>query len=351
MLLKNINNYFLFILLGLTLFNCSNNKHNSQKERVIKDMLNRTVSIPDTVQSVICVKPGCLRILSYLKAGNMAAGVEEYEKRNTAPYNLANPQYKKAKIIGPMHGGDPELITAANPDIIFTTYTTVNDANRLQNQTGIPVIALQYGDPILYRNEFLNAIKLMGEIINKKERADTLISFINNIINELDSLTHTKKTQEAYIGGVSFKGVHGISSTSPQYPPFEFVNVKNIAAKYTTPNNNIFIDKEEIIKLNPELLFIDYAGVSIIRDEINNPAFKDMQALKNNNIYYLYPYNSYTTNYATVFVNAYISGKTVYPDIFSHININNKAGEIYKMMLGKNIFNEFKKQFNSTKLQ
>ena len=52
-------------------------------------------------------------------------------------------------------GGDAELIMAVQPDVIFMSSTTAGDADDLQRRTGIPVVALEYGDlgakrPIFY---------------------------------------------------------------------------------------------------------------------------------------------------------------------------------------------------------
>ena len=102
---------------------------NNKKE--IVDMLGRTVSMPEKVERVVGVEAGALRLIVYLNASELVVGIEDTELDAMNPYNLAHPELVNLPVIGPMHGGDAELITAQQPDVIFWTYTTVDDADEL----------------------------------------------------------------------------------------------------------------------------------------------------------------------------------------------------------------------------
>lgn len=47
--------------------------------RVVTDALGRQVTIPAKVERVICSGSGCLRLLTYLQAQNLAVAVDELE--------------------------------------------------------------------------------------------------------------------------------------------------------------------------------------------------------------------------------------------------------------------------------
>ena len=143
---------------------------------------------------------GALRLAVYLGATEMVVGVEEIEKTSlTRPYILAHPQLAKLPSLGPFHGGDAELITASQPDVIFWTYTTKGKADALQQKTGIPVIALDYGDLDLYKDRFYKSLKLMGEIIHREQRATAIIDYLEKSIMDLQKRTKITDLKNRYI--------------------------------------------------------------------------------------------------------------------------------------------------------
>ncbi|MHB8164979.1 MAG: TroA family protein, partial [Methanoregula sp.] len=119
---------------------------NSGKITVI-DMANRTVDVKKDPQRIIGVGAGALRMICYLQAADQVVGVDDREqlKYNTSgfgmpsgidkPYDLANPDLSTRPFIGG-RAGDPELIAAQNPDVVFFTFTTGKDAQTLQEKSG-----------------------------------------------------------------------------------------------------------------------------------------------------------------------------------------------------------------------
>ncbi|HUX58333.1 MAG TPA: ABC transporter substrate-binding protein [Bacteroidales bacterium] len=333
-----------FILIFFILLSCTPKKL-KHEGRKINDMLGRTVELPDSITGIIGISPGTVRLLAYLNAVPMLKGVEETETRGNRPYNMAYPEIATMPVIGPMFGGDAELIAGQKPDVIFSTYITTSEADELQTKTGIPVIALQYGDPGKKKELFYNSLSLIGNIIGKKQRTDSVIAYIEHVIEDLDARTKDipeNKKPEIYIGGVSNRGAHGITSTDPSYGPFPFINTKNIAQEYTTNDHSIYIDIEQLIKWDPDIIFLDCAGIEIIKKEIddNKKTYNTLKAFRDSMIYLVQPYNSYTTNFATELVNSYYIGKTIYPEQFSDIRVENIAGSIYTTLLGSNVYKQ-----------
>lgn len=319
-------------------------KQTKHRGRIITDMLGRKVEVPDTINSIIGIRPGAVRLLTYMQAVTYIKGIEEVEKRSLKPYNMAYPELSSLPIIGPMHGGDAELISAQKPDVIISTYISITEANELQSKTGIPVIALQYGDLEKNKTMFYNSLTVIGDIIGKTQRADSVIAFFEQIINDLHTRTNQidkKDKHDVYIGGVSSRGAHGITSTDNAYEPFIFVNANNIAQTLKGQNHSINIDIEQLIKWNPDIVFLDCAGLEIIKQEIHdNPEiYHSLKAFSDSLVYQIQPHNWYTTNFGTVLVNSYFVGKTIYPQQFSDIDLEQTADSIYTVLLGSNVFN------------
>lgn len=315
----------------------------------VHDMLGRQITLPKKIERVVCLRAGALRLLVYLDASHLAVGIEEAERRSDRTYMLAQPQLQDLPVIGPQMGGDAELITAARPEVIFMTFTTRAQADRLQKRTGIPVVALQYGDFSGQRKILYQSMELMASILGKEERAAALITYIEDSIRELEQrtreITHSHAPR-VYIGGVSYRGARGITSTEPHYPPFAFVNAENVAAqihpKTINPIQGTYIDKEQLILWNPETLFVDLFSQHLVRPDLQpgSPLSGTLSALQKGEVYGLLSYNNYATNYETLLVNAWYVGKVLYPEAFEDIRIPEKADEIFETFLGDPVYHQ-----------
>lgn len=334
---------FIALILG-----CNNpgvqTSDNEESTKEIIDMTGRTVSVPEDVGSIVGIGPGALRLLVYIEQQDKIAGVEEVETDIKRPYIMANEDLSKLPLIGPSHGGDAELIMSQNPDVILWTYTSASDADRLQRQTGIPVIALKYGNMGSERETLFEALEIASDITNSQEKADETISYINHLIDDLNTRTKdAEKKNDVYVGGLAHRGSHGIGSTEPSYPPLEFLNTKNLASGID--DDHAFVSVEKIIDWSPGIIFIDSQGYKISQDELSKAAFSSVEAIQNEELYRLWPYNWYTTNFETLFVNSYYMGSVLYPEEFSDISIEEKADDIYKNFVGEGLYEEMKQMY------
>jgi iron complex transport system substrate-binding protein len=283
----------------------------------------------------------------YIDAVGKIAGIEDVEHNNDRPYILAHPELLELPTIGPMMGGDAELILKARADAIFMTYTTVEDADRLQTQTGIPVVAIDAPEFAIARDTLFSTFRLLGEMLHKEARADSLIQFINYNIEELDKRTNNIPDSEksgVYIGGVPYSGAHGITSTQPYYPPFMFLNAKNVAAEVRDERyshvRGTYIDKEQLLLWNPRYIFIDNSGLLLSRNDLTPPntLSRSLDAIQNGQTHVVMPYNNYATNYELVLANAWYIGKVLYPEQFADIDIKEKTNEITQQFLGTKLY-------------
>jgi iron complex transport system substrate-binding protein len=331
------------------------------------DGLGRNVTIPENVEKVVCSGAGCLRYLAYLQAQDYVVGVDSLEKTKNEiegrSYVLANPQLKDYPLIGEARGkDDPEKIIEINPQVILKTSMigqssapTATEADTLQSKTGIPVVSLPYGSLSNEKSkaEMYSSLRIMGKVVGKQERAEEVIDYINATMQDLENRTADIPESErktVYVGGVSMAGAHGIISTEPAYPPFLWVNAKNVAAGMGTGHADIA--KEAFIDWDPEYIFIDIGTLQLgnegaIGELKNDPSLKGLSAVKKGNVYGVIPYNFYSTNYESVLANAYFVGKVLYPDRFEDINPEAKADEIYTFFVGKPVFSDLNKQYDN----
>jgi iron complex transport system substrate-binding protein len=338
-------------------------------EKTITDGYGRSVTIPAEVKEVLCSGSGCLRYLTYLGGQDLIVGVDSIEKEpqtmDARGYALLNPQFKDYPLFGEFRGkDDPEKIIGIAPQLVFktgltgsgtTATTNAEEGNKLTEKTKIPVVMIPYGSlrDAKEQAEMFSALRIMGDVIGKKERADELITYIEEAISDLETRTKDIPESEqktAYVGGVSYAGAHGIISTEPAYPPFIWTHVKNVAGKMGTQHADVA--KEAIVDWDPEYLFMDVGTLQMdseggIGELKNDPALQGLSAIKNGNVYGVLPYNFYNTNYENVLADAYFIGKTVYPDKFADIDLEKKTDEIMTKFLGASPLKQINSQYKN----
>lgn len=349
------------VILSLILGGCSTPAKPSadSEKRVVTDLLGREVEVDARVKRVVAIGPGALRLLSYFRDVDLIAGIEQMDKDSSMgkPYVMANPSYAKLPVIGqggPNNAPDPEKILAVQPDVIFSTYASDKaSADNLQSKTGIPVVALSYGKTSTFDPAVNTSITLIGKVIGKEERAREIVDFIEECKRDLDERTKNIPEEEkpsAYVGGLGMRGSHGIESTQSNYSLFNAVNAKNVADE-TGKTGSVMIDKEKLLEWDPDKIFMDGGGFQLIRQDYQkNPEFyHSLSAVKNGELYLQLPYNFYTTNIDTAMANAYFIGKTLYPEQFKDIDPEKKADEIYKFLLGKELYEQMAREFGGYK--
>lgn len=341
-LIKSIGLIFFMLLLSCKTGSTSPSRQNT----TITDMLGRTVSVPQDIKKIVGLNPGALRLLIYMDAVSLVSGVEDVEQRYGRPYAMAYPQLAEKPIIGPMKGGDAELLTVNHPDVIFITYATTGQADALQQQTGIPVIVLNPGNLSTQRPLFDQSLHLIGQILDRAARADSLIRFIDKQTSRLKNLGATAPCQPTvYLGGASYSGARGITSTVPQFEAFSFLNAHNVAngialSPASGSIRGYTIDVEQLINWNPDHLFIDAAGFALVAPQITPgmPLHDTLDAIQNNQVHTLMPYNWYGTNYESVLANGWFVASVLYPGMA--IDFETESRGIYREFLGVDIFDE-----------
>lgn len=324
--------------------------------RTVTDAMDRTITVPDTVERVICSGSGSLRLLSYLQGQHLVVAVDDIETRrnefDARPYALANPQFKTLPVFGQFRGQDnPERILTLEPQpqVIFKVFGGMGyDPDELQAKTGIPVVVVDGGNLGGKRDLFKTSVHLMGTIIGKEQRAAELIAGVEATIADLQARTADippEKRPTVFLGGVAYRGPHGFQSTEPTYPPFAFIGARNLAQTGAgSEMTNSEIAKEQIVAWNPDFLFVDLSTLQMgdkaggLFELRTDPAYATLSAVKQGQVFGVLPYNWYAQNFESILANAYYIGKVLYPQRFADIDPAAKADQIYTLVVGKPVF-------------
>jgi iron complex transport system substrate-binding protein len=337
--------------------------------------------IPSDIERVYC-SGGTLRLIVYFECADRVVATDgnergSNERNGMKAYLSAHPEFRDLPIAGESSGRDqPELLLALKspPQLIIKADTGAGyDPDELMKRTGIPVLLVPMRGITIGREQFDAGLRLIGNALGKKERAEALINFFDNEIKELKQRSQiivTKnqttnpnnqiKQPTVYVGGVSYNGSHGFNSSEAGYPPFEIVGANTLLVKNKTNpilgNRHTILAKEKIIEWNPDKLFLDLGTLAIgsasgLIEIKNDPAYQSLNAVKNGEIYTLLPNTFYFVNHDAVLVNAWFVGKILYPEQFNDIDPKKKADEIFTFLVGKPVFNNLNQALQNLALE
>ncbi len=330
-----------------------------EKTVTVTDMAGREVTAPFDPARIACISPGTLRLIVYLQAEQKVVGVEEMEKMTSRgrPYWIAHPELAELPRCGP--GGpssinkkpDLEALLSVKPQVIFVTYMDAAMADEVEKTIGVPVVVLSYGSFATFDETVYDALRVAGKVLNREKRADEVVAYIESLRRDLAKRTSGPADADkpsVYVGGIGHRGAYGLESTESSYIPFDWVGADNAAEKAeAAAGSHVFMDKETLLKLDPDVIFIDGGGLVLTRKDYNKkPEFYNaLKAFQNGRVYTLLPFNYYTTNIGTAMADAYAIGMILYPDRFEDVDVEKKADEIYGFLVGSPVYGRMKEDF------
>lgn len=324
-----------------------------QKEtRTVTDTWGRTVEIPATVESIICLGSGAPRMAAYLGVVDMMVGAEEHDIQNQTVLRDYNPVWQERLKALPAVGagggsgnnnGYPEEIVGLNPDVIVAAFSQ-EAADELFTQTGIPVVCVRYISNDLANDTFYSALRVFAEVVGRQDRCETLLAYIDDSKADLKARTAAlldDQKPRVYNGAITFNGRHGFAGTSAKFGPFTATNTINVADEAKV-DGYYEVDLEKVIIWDPDVIFLDPGNMDLVNDEYRtNPGYFDsLRAVQEEQVYTMPSFNNCGMNITYALMDAYYTGIVLYPDQFSDVTIEAKAQEILTLFLGEDTFRE-----------
>lgn len=337
------------IFAAALLTGCNSNESSSSSNaeaQTITDMRGRSVEVPANLERIVAV--GCaLRPVCYLQAEDMVVGVEasEQEDNVSCAYRHVNHDlFASLPVIG--DGGssgvtiNEEALMEAAPQLVICDSLSADEADNLQQKTGIPFVCLDQPETV-FDDKYYNNLELLGKVLGKEERAADVVNYIKDINNDLEQRSAASKNANnntAYAAGISFRGGHGFDGTEANFQPFVACNIDNVADGHGS-DGAFTIDLETVSAAQPDYIFMESGNLPLIKENYStNPAYyQALKAVQDGHTYSLISYRFYSTNVELALANCYQVGAMVYPDSFSDVDPTEKLDEISEFFLGEKL--------------
>lgn len=322
------------------------------------DFMGRNVTLPERVTKVVAIGPGSLRLVCYLNALDLIVGVEESEVMwgfTGRDYAMAYGElFKDLPTIGPGGPGkppNPELILSVEPDLVVMSrsYAELYNPDELEKETKSKVIVVDYGQAgYLDVEGFAKALRILGKALNKSERAEELVNYVEKLVEDLRVRTERiERRPKVYVGAVSYRGPQPFTATQTPFPPLTLLYTSSIADNYSKGSGFLSLDFELLLQEQPDVVFIDEGNLNIVKQDFDKDPSKYLQlkAFREGKLYGILPYNYYHTNIAVALADAYYIGKVLYPESFLDIDPRSKADEIFNVFLGKPLYRNYEEAY------
>ena len=247
-----------------------------------------TTTYTKAPESVLCVYQGCIETM-------IALGLED---RVVASYGLDNdvkPEWEEA--LGKMNynsevfAPDKETVTMMAPDMIFTWGSLFGEKKlgdvgewiALGTNTYISTNTRRGGHNRTLENEYTDLLNI-GKIFNVEEKAQQLVDEMKAEVAAALAASQEKGSPNTAVIEFMRDSISNYGATS-----LGGDMVKALGGTLATPDASK-IGKEDLVALDPEVIFIVYMPKNATEAETiakitQDPAFASLQAVKNGRVY------------------------------------------------------------------
>src|SRR5690554_2154674 len=288
---------FVFIFSFIVIFTLTGCIKNNEDGKEIKDMVGRTVQIPEDVTKVFATLPSGTMFVYSIDPDLLIGYNYEF---NEQELDFILEDYRDLTAFGQGGKINKEAIITANPDIIIMYGELIDSeievADSLEEDTGIPVVML---DGSLEKSP--DAYRFIGEkVFDMKERTEVLASYAE------EALLFAEETKADNDGKVSLyygNGPESLETTpigSPHAEIFTLVGAVNVADVNLNAKGRVLVSPEQLITWNPEVILINgepkgddkISPTNAVEEFRNDERYMTIDAVKNDKVYAIpnYPY-------------------------------------------------------------
>lgn len=306
---------------------------------VVTDMAGNEVRLPVKIERISCMSATCETALVAMGQAEKMVVTSTFASGDfDFTYRLFPELSKVEKVSGSLSN---EELLARNVDVVFVK--SKSNIERLQ-QGGVTAFYLEFNDI----EQTKESIKLLGEIFNVKNIADSYIKYIDEyipLVKERLSGIPEKDKITVYAPLLRSSENTIFNTYDPSHittEVFDLCGAHVITKDIEFTDANGIITEEALIRLNPDVIlvcgFYREQGYKSLTDGRYNDI---LDAVKNNKVYYfplgMYDWSAggFELGISTLWI-----AKTLYPQYFEDIDLISLTKDYYKDTTGATLTDE-----------
>ncbi len=310
---------------------------------------SREVTLYRPVERIALASTPSVRIIASLGAADRVVGVyQNIIDDDGLLVTRAYPELRDLPSIGSGSTPNAEAIVDIEPDVVF--YSAASTAADLQDSTGIPVVALSATFGLDFDEDAgaYDVWRLAGKIIGEEDRAEELVSYAEDQIYSISSVSSSIAAEDKLDAYIATGGSNEIIKCAPTYYALDIAGGNNVAAGQPSSWGSATVTKEQIIAWDPAVIFIRYyqVGQSLDKDAVlDDGTLVDVSAVNNSRVYYIRG-SSNGMDPAIALADAYRMVKLMYPQESADIDVEAEGNAIYQEFYGAdNLYSEMLDDF------
>jgi iron complex transport system substrate-binding protein len=307
---------------------------------IITDSIGRQVEVPEQVERIAALYSFAGYAVCLLGSGNDLVAVPGGLQRDILLVDMF-PEVGKAST--PREGGtiNIEELLRIKPDLVIIRRDTVIDEKEQEklDNTGIPYIVVDFST----MQQQQDAIMVIGKAIGREKEAQVYNDYYNNVIARVNEIVKDIPEEERvrllHSENQATRATHETSLAADWTRAAGVINV-SVGEDLEMYGNDYYASIEQILLWDPEVIIVnESAAYKLI---LGHPQWSGISAVRNNKVYQLpngisrwgHP-GSVETPLALLW-----TAKTVYPEKFSHIDMNEEVSYYYKTFFNMDLDDE-----------
>jgi iron complex transport system substrate-binding protein len=318
----------LYLLAVLSFTGCGEAAAASSETVTIIDYTGKSVEVPSPVEKVISLSSYASEILCALDGKDKIIGRDSY---STYP-----PYLEEISIVGQSsYSPTIELILELDPDVVIAD-TMLSDDNREKIESGgVPVIVIRSGDP----ERTMAIIRDLGTMLDKNERADELVAFIDRYHSIVEERTADLDEEDKPVVLGEWASPWNAATPGTGFgDKIAAAGGISIAAD-ETPGSYVVVSSEWVAEKDPDVIIFQKSGknhteegLEETRDEIlSRPGLSDVKAVKDGRVYVV---TSGVMGGAPSIISDLYFAKWFHPDLFEDIDPEEVHEELVQEFFG-----------------
>lgn len=328
--------------------NLSTRSQNQGDRITVVDCMGRTVNVVKDPQRIACLCPEAGHAVAMMGKGDRIVSVIDGLKRDVIMTSLY-PNIRDASV--PRVNGfiNIEELVASRPDLVFIKGDTARDQGEIDklDRSGLTYVVVDYNS----MEEQLEAINVVGRAVGNEAQADRYRQYyrkcLDRINEKLGGIPEEERVRIYH--SVNEATRTDIKDTLPA-DVFNAAGTNNVSLEVDDLRfyeGKYYASLEQILFWNPDVIFCSEPGVA--RYIMGNDQWAALTAVKNNRVYQMpngisrwgHP-SSLETPLAVTW-----TAKTVYPQMFSDIDMNNEVKYFYHQFFNLNVSDDQVRQIMS----